>query len=201
MTVSVDGITKKYGGKNVLDNLNMTLPEGKVTALMGKSGSGKTTLANLMLGLVKPDGGKIEGLEGKKMSAVFQEDRLCEHLSAVENVRLVVSGRVGKEEIIKQLEALGVDRSHAVKPVNQLSGGQKRRVAILRAMMAESDFICLDEPFKGLDSDTKENTMSYVKNAVRGKTVLLITHDKNEAEYFGETESLSELSDGIEILP
>lgn len=201
MTIYVDGITKKYGGKNVLDNLNMVLPEGKVTALMGKSGSGKTTLANLMLGLIKPDEGKIEGLEGKKLSAVFQEDRLCEHLSAVENVRLVVSGRASKEEIIKQLEALGVDRSHAVKPVNQLSGGQKRRVAILRAMMAESDFICLDEPFKGLDSDTKENTMSYVKNAVKGKTVLLITHDKNEAAYFGETEGLSELSDGIKILP
>ncbi len=201
MTIAVKRITKIYDGRSVLDNLSMVLPEGKVTALMGKSGSGKTTLANLMLGLVKPDGGKIEGLAGKKLSAVFQEDRLCEHLSAVENVRLVISGRADRGEITKQLNALGIDRSHALKPVNQLSGGQKRRVAILRAMMAESDFICLDEPFKGLDKDTKENTMNYVKNAVNGKTVLLITHDKNEAEYFGEAGSLAKLSDGIEILP
>ena len=70
------------------------------------------------------------------------------------------------------------------KPVSQLSGGQKRRVTIVRAMMAESDFICLDEPFKGLDVETKEKVMEYVKRKVEGKTVLLITHDIAERHFF-----------------
>lgn len=193
MNITIDKLTKKYDGRHVLDDFSMTFPAGSVTTLMGESGCGKTTLANLMLGLSKPDSGIIKGIDGKKLSAVFQEDRLCEQLSAVENIRLVLSKHTEKEEVIAQLAAIGIDRAHALKPVSQLSGGQKRRVAILRAMMADSDFICLDEPFKGLDKDTKENTMNYVKKAIRGKTVLLITHDSKEAEFFG--------GDLIELLP
>ena len=73
----------------------------------------------------------------------------------------------------------------ARKPVNQLSGGQRRRVALARAMAAESDFVCLDEPFKGLDKETKQKAMEYVKERGKGKTILLITHDMEEAEFFG----------------
>jgi NitT/TauT family transport system ATP-binding protein len=201
MTIKVNQLTKSFDGKKVLNNLTVTLEGGRVTSLMGASGSGKTTLANILLGLLQPDSGTIEGLTGKKLSAVFQEDRLCEQLNALENIYLILKKEIDCHEIMKQLEAVGLDDGLGRKPVHQLSGGQKRRVAILRAMIAESDFICLDEPFKGLDKETKEKSMAYVKKAIEGKTVLLITHDVQEADYFGGTriELLPEFLNGIQV--
>lgn len=201
MTIRVNQLTKSFDGKKVLNDLTVTLEGGQVTSLMGASGSGKTTLANILLGLLQPDSGTIEGLIGKKLSAVFQEDRLCEQLNALENICLVLKKETDCRKIINQLEEVGLGQELRKKPAYQLSGGQKRRVAILRAMIVESDFICLDEPFKGLDKETKERTMTYVKKAIKGKTVLLITHDVQEADYFGgnRIELLPELLNGIQI--
>lgn len=182
--VTVNNLSKSFGEKKVLEGLSVTLEQNRVTALMGTSGCGKTTFANLLLGLLQPDSGTIEGLSGKLLSSVFQEDRLCQQLSAIGNVRLVLNNKVTTTFVMQQLAAVGLDEDSATKPVRQLSGGQRRRVAIVRAMMADSDFICLDEPFKGLDKATKENTMAYVKKSVEGKTVLLITHDNHEAKFF-----------------
>ena len=180
-----DNLSKNYGEEEVLKELTASLPEGETTVLMAASGQGKTTLAHLLLGLLSPDSGTIQGLEGKRISAVFQEDRLCEPFAAVENVRLVLPKHTPTGWILMELEAVGITADLAVKPVSQLSGGQRRRVAVVRAMTAESDFICLDEPFKGLDQETKQKTMAYVKERAVGKTVLLITHDDDEAAYFG----------------
>ena len=152
---------------------------------MGASGCGKTTFAMMLLGLVKPDSGTIEGLENKRLSAVFQEDRLVEHLSAIANIILVLTKDVCDADIAKQLATVELEGELIRKSVSQLSGGEKRRVAIVRAVMAESDFVCLDEPFKGLDIETKEKVMEYVKKQVEGKTVLLITHDVGEKQFFG----------------
>ncbi|MGI6225117.1 MAG: ATP-binding cassette domain-containing protein [Peptococcales bacterium] len=185
MTIVVDKITKSYGEKIVLDNVSMKLRSGQVTSLMGQSGSGKTTLAHILLGLTKPNSGKIEGLTGKSLAAVFQENRLCEGLSLMGNIRLVLKNKIEDEKILKEMKEVGLEEETAYRPVSQLSGGQKRRVAILRAVMAESDFLILDEPFKGLDKETKEKTMTYVKKSIIGKTVLLITHDYQEAQFFG----------------
>ena len=180
-----ENLSKKYGEEEVLNELTAALPEGETTVLMAASGFGKTTLAHLLLGLLAPDGGTIKGLEGKRISAVFQEDRLCEPFSALENVRLVTAKRADTDQILQELEALDLPEDMVRKPVNQLSGGQRRRVALARAMAAESDFICLDEPFKGLDVETKQKAMEYVKERGKGKTILLITHDMEEAEFFG----------------
>ena len=183
--ITVKNLTKHFDNKRVIDDLSVVLEEGRVTTVMGTSGCGKTTFAMMLLGLLQPDAGTIEGLENKRLSAVFQEDRLVEHLSATANIKLVLKKDADAGNIQEQLAMVGLEGELIRKSVGHLSGGQKRRVAIVRAMMAESDFIFLDEPFKGLDAETKEKVMEYVKRCVEGKTVLLITHDIEERRYFG----------------
>ena len=183
--IRITDLTKRYGDVRVLDEFDMEIHNGAFTVLMGPSGCGKTTLAHILLGILKKDGGTVEGLESASLAAVFQEDRLCSQLSAAGNIRLILGDRAGRQEILEQLARVGLEEQDALRPVCQLSGGQKRRAAIVRAVMAGAGFTCLDEPFKGLDSDTKAKVMEYVKEALEGKTVLLVTHDKSEANFFG----------------
>ena len=150
---------------------------------MGPSGCGKTTLLNLLMGLVPPDDGTISGVPAKK-SAVFQEDRLCMCFSAVTNVRMVCSRKITTEMIESHLATIGLKDSMHM-PVLELSGGMQRRVAIVRAVLAESEIIFLDEPFKGLDAETKQSVMQYVKANTQGKTVVMVTHDEEEAKSMG----------------
>lgn len=185
MTITVNNLSKSFGENKVIDNLSFNIDEGKITTLMGKSGCGKTTFGHLLLGILKPDAGTIEGLSDKSIAAVFQEDRLCEQLSAIGNIQLVLKKNKPTSEILKQFSEVGLSENTILKRVSHLSGGQKRRVSILRAIVADRDFICLDEPFKGLDKETKQSTMNYVKKHIVGKSVLFITHDELEAEFFG----------------
>ena len=159
--------------------------EGGVTVLMGPNGSGKTTVARLLLGLAVPDEGVISGLDGRRRAAVFQEDRLCDQLSAVGNVRLVLDRAIPASAVESELRQVGMDGESLVKPVRDLSGGQRRRVAIVRALMADADLVVLDEPFKGLDAEAKTLVMTYVRERCKGRTTLLITHDAAEAAWFG----------------
>lgn len=185
----LENVKKSYENKVVLENVTLEIPEGQTTCIMGASGCGKTTVARLLLGLEKPDGGKIEG-RGKGMSAVFQEDRLCETLSATENVRLVYP-EGDEKEALDLLFALGLE-GHTDKPVSALSGGMRRRVAIARALFAPFDLLVLDEAFTGLDEDTKAEVLAVVKRRCAGKTVLLITHDEGEARSLSDRVFLME---------
>lgn len=172
-------ITKKFGDNTVLDNFTHDFADGKVTAVLGKSGCGKSTLLNVLMGLIKPDGGEVMRGEGERISAVFQEDRLCENLTASANIRLVTGRRYTRGEIASELAAVGL-ADCADKPVRELSGGMKRRTALIRALLAECDVLFLDEPFKGLDADTKRTVLDYCKRKTAGKTVVFVTHDKDE---------------------
>ncbi|MBE6811554.1 MAG: ATP-binding cassette domain-containing protein [Ruminococcaceae bacterium] len=185
MNIVITDLCKSYGEKQVLQNFNATIEAGKTTALMGASGIGKTTLANILLALEQPDSGTITGLTQHK-SAVFQEDRLSENYSALTNVQAVCKNKADKEKAKNILCRLGLEKDLKTQ-VRSLSGGMKRRVALARALCAEYDFLVLDEPFKGLDEQTKEATMQTVKEMTQGKTVLLITHDKDEAQFFTDT--------------
>ena len=181
MDIAVKKISKSYGQEQVLKDFSCDFPEGKLTCIMGRSGGGKTTLIKLLMGLEKPTEGSIEGLFGQKLSAVFQEDRLCENLSAAANIRLVCRNHVSDEELKSAFQRVCLNEVWR-KPVRELSGGMRRRVAILRALFAEYDFLILDEPLKGLDEETKQKTAVYILEKTQGKTVLVVTHDEEEAK-------------------
>ncbi len=173
-------VTKAFDGKTVIDRLSLRLEEGGHYCLMGPSGCGKTTLLNLLMGLIKPDSGSVLMKNGTKLSAVFQENRLLDQMTAAANVALV--SPAGREEIDQLLEQLGIDGESLPNPVSTFSGGMKRRVALARALLAEFDVLFLDEPYKGLDTDTRKTVMEIVSRYTVGKTVLLVTHDREEAE-------------------
>ena len=155
--------------------------------MMAPSGAGKTTLLRILAGLEKVDSGQIEGLEGLRISMVFQEDRLCENLSASANIRLVRGkkpwGRDKKLEA-KISKAVGLGGCED-QPVREFSGGMRQRTALLRALYSEWDVLFLDEPFKGLDEETKELVIEYTKKQCFGKTVIFVTHDRSEAGKMG----------------
>jgi NitT/TauT family transport system ATP-binding protein len=182
MDIILSDLTKSFGENRVLDRFSATFPEHQLTCIMGASGCGKTTLLYMIMGLVQPDSGSVQGVP-RSQSVVFQEDRLCENFNAVSNVRLVCPKTVAACSIIAHLESIGLKDSLA-QPVSELSGGMKRRVAIVRAIMAQSDILLLDEPFKGLDDETKKTVISYIKDNMNNRTVILVTHNHDEAGAF-----------------
>ena len=186
--IIIKDLCKSFGEKKVLENFSVTFPAGSVSCIMAPSGAGKTTLISIIQGFVKPDSGSISGNE-VPMSAVFQEDRLCEDFNPVSNVRFSCSSKKNKkskEEIVSCLTSLGLGDSLG-KPVREFSGGMKRRVAIARALMAEYELLFLDEPFKGLDEELKVSVAEYIRASAAGKTVIAVSHDESEAALLGAT--------------
>ena len=182
--ILITNLSKSYGETVVFRDFSARLPLGETTVITGVSGGGKSTLLRLILGLETPDGGEIAGVPARR-AAVFQEDRLCPQLTALENV-LLTAGRRGRREARDLLARLGLGESLAV-PAAELSGGMRRRCALSRALSlcAESDLLVLDEPFKGLDEANRRAAMDAVRAVSDDKTVLLVTHDAAEAEFFG----------------
>lgn len=175
----LEHIDKSYGEKVVLRDFSAVFPAGACTAIMGPSGCGKTTLLRLILGLEEADGGTLSG-RTLPMAAVFQENRLFEDFSALSNVTAVCS-KGKRQEAPRHLAALGLGDSLQA-PVRTLSGGMKRRVAIARAVLAPGEILVLDEPFTGLDRDTKATVLDYLKAHTQGRTLLLVTHDPAERD-------------------
>jgi NitT/TauT family transport system ATP-binding protein len=181
MNIQLINLTKRFEDKTVLDNLTITFAEDRISCLMSASGQGKTTIANLIMGLLRPDAGEIRGCKGKKITAVFQEDRLIEHWDADKNIRLVCDKSVTSEQIKQELNMVGII-DYKKKSVSSFSGGMRRRVALVRALLAKGDIVILDEPFKGLDEALKMQVIEYVKYKTKGRTVIVITHDKMDAK-------------------
>ena len=175
----LENICKKYGEKTVLQDVSFVFPGGRRTCIMGPSGCGKTTLLRIILGLETSDAGTMTG-RPERLSAVFQENRLFEDFSALSNVAAVCS-KEDKGKIEEHLTALGLGDS-LTKPVRTLSGGMKRRVAIARAVLAPGELMILDEPFTGLDEDTKAVVLEYLKTHTQGRTLILVTHDPAERD-------------------
>lgn len=172
-------ICKKFGENVVLENFSHDFAKGKSAAILGRSGCGKTTLLNILMGLLPPDSGEV--IREGRISAVFQENRLCENLSASANIRLVTGKKLTERQIAAEFSAVGLQGCEN-KPVRELSGGMKRRAALLRALLSEYDILFADEPFKGLDADTKLGVMRYFKEKTAGKTVIFVTHDNAECD-------------------
>lgn len=173
----------------MLTDFSADFAGGQISCIMAPSGWGKTTLIRLMMGLEHIDSGEMTGLEGLRKSVVFQEDRLCENLSATANIRLVCPEK-SKPLVEGEMSSFGLGGDALGKPVRELSGGMRRRVALLRALLASYDILYMDEPFKGLDDDTKETVMAETHRLILGKTALLLTHDRREATALGASKIL-----------
>ena len=180
MDVILRDVCKSFGARRVLDRLNWRFPDGRISCVQGPSGCGKTTLLRLIAGLEIPDSGEIRGAEGKKISAVFQEDRLLPYLTAAKNISVAAGCTETAAE--KALLQVGFDPEDLKKNAVQLSGGMARRVSIVRAMLTSGDAVLLDEPFKGLDDLTREKVMQFVKENLKNRTTILVTHDPRDAK-------------------
>lgn len=174
--LEIQGLSKRFGEKALFEDLSLTVDRPMI--LWASSGWGKTTLLRILMGLETPDSGTVSGVG--RVGAVFQEDRLCPQLTAVQNVELVLENTKSdyKQQIVQDLQRLGLDEAALDLPVRKLSGGQKRRAALLRAVWAESDTLLLDEPFTGMDPETMKKAASLLKERCQRKPVLLATHDR-----------------------
>ena len=134
------------------------------------SGSGKTTWLRILAGLAEPDSGMLEASFACGM--VFQEDRLCEEYDGVKNVELVTGDKERAQEALRQL----LDEEALHKPCGQLSGGMKRRVALARAMESEAEYILLDEPYTGMDAETRLRAEEYIRRRQNNRILIIATH-------------------------
>lgn len=186
MDIEISNINKSYGNHKVLDSYTATFKRGETSCIMGESGSGKTTLLNILMGLVKKDSGNINGLNNRKIAAVFQEDRLCENLSALVNIKLICGNMYTSKDYTKAFNDVGLHNCED-KAVKELSGGMKRRVAILRAVMSKPDILFMDEPFKGLDDETYKDVIKYVLNNKDNTTIIMVSHDLRDLKSMNAT--------------
>lgn len=176
MSVEIKSLSKRFGDKLLFEDLTLTLSAPAV--LWAPSGWGKTTLLRILMGLETPTAGTVSGVG--RVGAVFQEDRLCPQLTAPQNVALVLAGGEAqyKKQIYDNFIRLGMDAEALTLPARRLSGGQKRRAALLRALMAESDTLLLDEPFTGMDPAAVAAAAGLLNERCAARPVLLATHDR-----------------------
>ena len=196
-SLSITGVTKAFGGPSVLSGVDLEVPEGSFTAILGASGSGKTTLLRIIAGFERPDAGQVRlgaevvddathvfvPCERRRIGYVPQEGALFPHLSVGRNVAFGLargerrSGRVG--ELLELVGLAGLARRYP----HQLSGGQQQRVALARALASGPEVVLLDEPFSSLDASLRASVRADVHGALRlaGATSILVTHDQDEA--------------------
>lgn len=181
--MKIQHLCKSFDGKVVLDHVSLTLESGGTACLMAPSGRGKTTLLRCIAGLEAPDSGQITDLP-ERIAYVFQEDRLCDGFSAVDNIHLVTGKALGEDKIRRHLEELGLAGS-LDQPVRELSGGMRRRVVISRAVCFGADLLLLDEPFKGLNDEARQQTADYILRHRGAAAILCVTHDREDAAALG----------------
>lgn len=177
MSVCLENVSFAYGNTTVLDGVTWRLPDSGVVCLWGPSGCGKTTVLHLLAGLKKPQSGRIH--VAQRVAMVFQEDRLLPWRTALENVTLT-----GADDTVagEWLALLGLTEEEMRAYPHYLSGGQQRRVALARALAAESDLLLLDEPFNGLDEGTWQDVVPLIKKAAETRPVVLVTHIREQAQ-------------------
>ncbi len=183
--INFNNVTFSYKGseKQVLKDFSLNINKGDRIWLSGESGRGKTTVLRLIMGLEKATKGKISVDGNVKISAVFQEDRLIPFVSVGKNISLFSSEEKAKELLSELSLSEWFD-----SPIDSLSGGMKRRLSIARALSKDFDLLILDEAFNGLDKDTAENVAAVINKYCEGKTIITVTHHKNEAEMLSAKE-------------
>jgi len=198
-TVQLVEVTKKFGDKVVLDEVNLEIKQGEFVAITGKSGKGKTTMLNLMGMFEKADAGKVllfgeefskqtmNRLLREKISYVFQNFALIDNETIEANlaVALVYSklSKVGKKkEMLTALQEVGIGEIPLSQKIYRLSGGEQQRVALARLLLKPSELILADEPTGSLDEENRNAVLTILKNLNQmGKTIVIVTHDPHVA--------------------
>lgn len=181
--IQVRKVYKSYTALPILHDFSMSMIKGQRYLLMAPSGGGKTTLLKLLTGLENADSGDISGMPDH-VGMVFQEDRLCEEYDTVCNIMLGMKG-TGKENIIEYVRQEAgkiLPQECLTKPVKELSGGMRRRAALLRAVLSSAEMLILDEPFAGLDEENRRHCAEYLLENLNGRTLLVTTHRKDDVE-------------------
>jgi len=202
--ITLDSVTKTYGAHIALRPTTLALEQGGTTVLIGPSGCGKSTLLRMIVGLIRPDAGRVvigdEALREDnverlrhRIGYVIQEGGLFPHLNAADNVALLA--RFLKRDpgwVAQRMQALAdlmrIPAALLARFPRDLSGGQRQRIGIMRALMLDPPVLLFDEPLSALDPITRFELQDELKRifADLAKTVVLVTHDMNEAAHFGD---------------
>lgn len=189
MLIQTNELTKTFGSKVAVNHLNISIKEGSLTAVLGPNGAGKTTTMSMLTGLLKPTSGSVEIAKQTKVSMVFQQSILDDNLTVKENlmIRRGLYKDCSKEhvnELIKQIDLTNFIN----QKYGSLSGGQRRRVDIARALINQPDVLFLDEPTTGLDIQTRAAiwTLLHSLQEARHLTIILTTHYLEEADHSDE---------------
>ncbi len=194
--LALTDITINYEGRTILNNACLNVARGEIVSLVGPSGSGKTTLLRVIAGLEQPSQGTVV-IDGKLMTAVpthkrdvglvFQDNQLFPHLCVFDNIAYSLRiKRVSKalqiEKVNEMLHLIGME-DLARRDVGQLSGGEAKRIAVARALVADPFILLLDEPLTGLDAELRDRLLDDIGALLRARrtTVVHVTHDHNEA--------------------
>lgn len=203
--VEVRGVFKQYGGKNVVENVSVTIAKGKITSFIGPNGAGKSTLLSIISRLITKDSGEVH-IDGKEVSEWNSKD-LAKKISILKqsnhvNLRLTIrelvsfgrfpysQGRLSDEDwkfVDEAIEYMGLaDIQH--KYLDQLSGGQKQRAYIAMVIAQNTEYILLDEPLNNLDMKHSVQIMKILRRLVneKGKTIVIVIHDINFASCYSD---------------
>ena len=182
-TLHVRDLGKCYHGKWIFRHVDQEFRGGEPYVLNTPSGSGKTTFFRCLCGLERPEEGEVSGMDTFSMQ--FQEDRLCEDYSAVKNLEMILGDAAQARAALSQL----LPEDALDGPCRELSGGMKRRVALVRAMEAGAQCVLLDEPFTGLDEENRKKAEEYIRKKTKGRIVMLATHihpGERKGERYGQ---------------
>lgn len=200
--IKFENVSISYGKKKILDNFSLEVNSGEILCLLGPSGCGKTTLVRCLLGLSKPDVGKISigdrvlfdsenkinyPAEKRNIGIVFQDYAVWPHMTVIENVMYPLKKRKVPKDQMKERALKALEMVHMTEYANhlpsQLSGGQQQRVAIARAIVVDSDVLVMDEPITNLDAKLREEMLIEIRMLQKrlGATILYITHDQQSA--------------------
>lgn len=180
--MKINNLVKRFGSKVIFDNFSIEFQDNSVNYILGESGIGKTTLLRIISGLDKSYKGETQA-EGLKISYVFQEPRLFPNLTVRENIEISAESSLHRvEEILDMLEL----SDEAESLPSSLSGGMKMRIALARALYSDGDVFLMDEPFGALNDELKLRILPDIFKYLEGKTVIIVSHNVEEAEKFAD---------------
>ncbi|WP_296400069.1 ABC transporter ATP-binding protein [Acidaminococcus timonensis] len=180
-------ISKIYGSRTVLQDLDLSLDTGECTVILGKSGCGKTTLLRLVAGLEEPSSGTLERPKDLKLGMMFQEARLFPWLTCRQNIALGLPKGADPGEIDHWLQLVQLTEAVDQYP-HQLSGGMQQRASLARTLAMHSQLILMDEPFAALDYFTRAQLQQELRNMQQQlkRGIVLVTHNVDEALILGD---------------